>query len=98
MASAAVMAGQTALSADLAHRARGADEVDLADAVPSPLRADRAHDLLGQTVVEIAVVDVAAQDRAEVELLEREEARAQLAFGGHADAVALLAERLGDAR
>src|SRR5690242_7986361 len=33
------------LSADLAHRAVGADEVDLPDAVAGPLGAHRAHDL-----------------------------------------------------
>ena len=39
----------------------------------------------------------AAQDRAQVELVEREQAGAELALGGDPDPVALLAERLGDA-
>src|SRR5690242_21872920 len=89
--------GQAPLSADLAHRAPGAHEVDLPDAVAGPLGADRAHDLVGEEVVELVVGSTAAQDGAQVELLQREQAGPQLAFRGHADAVALLAARLGDA-
>src|SRR4051812_23616094 len=91
-----------ALAADLAHRALGAHEADLADAVSGPLGADRPHDLVGQPVVELVVGGAAGKtitpkDGPQVELLEREQAGAQLALGGHADAVALLAERLGHA-
>src|SRR3954470_10387175 len=84
-------------AADLAHRAAGAHEVDLADAVAGPLGTDRAHDLVGEEVVELVVGRTAAEDGPQVELLEREQAGPQLALGGHADAVALLAERLGHA-
>ena len=44
------------LPADLAHRPVGADEVDLPDAVPGPLGADRPVDLGGEPVVERVVV------------------------------------------
>ena len=54
-------------------------------------------DLGGEEVVELVVGRAAAQDGPQVELLEREQAGAELALGGDADAVALLAERLGDA-
>jgi len=65
--------------------------------VACPLRTDRAHDLVGEEVVELLVGSTAAEDRPQIELLEREQAGPQLALGGHADAVALLAERLGHA-
>src|SRR3954470_15645120 len=96
-----------ALATDLAHRAVRAHEVDLADAVSGPLGADRAHDLVGDAVVELfgrhvlfgaAPEAITAEDGPQVELLEREQARAQLPLRGHADAVALLAERFGHAR
>ena len=62
-----------------------------------PLGADGTADLVGEEVVELVVAGAAAQDRPEVELLQGEQAGAQLPLRGHADAVALLAERLGDA-
>ena len=45
----------------------------------------------------VVVAAAAAQDRPQVELVEREQAGAELALGGDPDPVALLAERLGDA-
>src|SRR5689334_8308770 len=41
------------LAADLAHGASGADEVDLTDVMPRPLRAHRARDRSREPVVEI---------------------------------------------
>src|SRR5439155_21526684 len=83
-------------AADLAHRAAGADEVDLPDPVAGPLRADRALDLGGEGAFDID--GIAAHDRAQVELVEREQAGAQPALGRDPDAVAMVAERLGHAR
>src|SRR4051794_18142829 len=74
------------LPADLAHRAVGTDEVDVADAVARPLRAHGTHDLGSEEVVELVVGGSAPEDRPQVELLEREQARPQLPLGGHADA------------
>src|SRR6476620_11066152 len=65
-----------------------------------PLVADRALDRGGPTVVEVGRVEAAVgtQLGAEIDLVERKEARAELALGGDAHAVAALAERLGHAR
>ena len=47
------------------------------------------RDLVGEPVVELVVEPAPlAQDRPQVELLEREQAGAELALGGDADAVA----------
>src|SRR5215218_6511677 len=81
-------------AADLAHRAGGADEVDLADAVAGPLGPDRRPHELG----EVVIGSPGAEYGAEVELLQREQACAELAFGRHPHTVAVVAERLGDAR
>src|SRR5690349_8872833 len=97
-ASACRRPAEPASAADLAHRAVWAHEVDLADAVARPLGADRADDRLGEQVVELGGRRTAAQDVAEVELLEREQAGAQLALGRDPDAVAPVAERGGHAR
>src|SRR4029450_9605510 len=82
------------LAADLAHRPVGAHEVDTADVVARPLQTDRPRDLAREVVVGAAI----PQDRPQVELVEGEEAGADLAAGGDAHAVAALAERRGDAR
>src|SRR5262249_40991116 len=69
--------------ADLAHGAAGTHEVDLPDAVPGPFRPHRPLDLGRQSVVDLTVpggVPGPAEDRAEVELLQREQARAELAL------------------
>src|SRR5919109_4698472 len=66
------------LSADLAHRPCGTHEVHLADAMTGPLRADGRLDELREVVVGPAGADHGA----DVELLECEQARAELALGG----------------
>src|SRR3954467_4284569 len=50
-------------AADLAHRAVGTDEVDLADAVPGPLGADGGGDGGGESVFDPVGRVTAAQDR-----------------------------------
>ena len=67
---------------------------------PAHLPRDRALDRGDQPVVEVGRVEpaVGAQLGAEVGLVEREQARAELTLGGDAHAVAALAERLGHAR
>ena len=91
-------ARRVASAADLAHRARRADEVDLADAVPGPLRAHRAGDRRrdASSTVGGRAPRIAAW-RAQVGLVEREQAGAEPALGGDPDPVAVAAERLGDA-
>src|SRR6476620_11901112 len=86
----------TASAADLRHRTVGANEIDLADVVSRPLRANRALDRGGEPVVEVG--RVAPQDRTEVGFVEGEQTGAELALGCQPDAVTVLAERLGDAR
>jgi hypothetical protein len=68
--------------------------------VARPLRAHRADDRGRQAVVEIRRVETVAGPKlfAQIELFEREKARAELAFSRHADAIAVVAERFGDAR
>src|SRR2546430_10926115 len=72
--------------------------------MPGPLRADGPLDLGRESVVDLNTVVLLVragrvpQDRPQVELLQREQARAELALGGHPHAVAVVAERLGDAR
>src|SRR3954471_15632626 len=83
-----------ALTADLAHRAVGPEEVHLADGVTGPLRADGPLDLRRQVVVAAA----AAQDAPQVELTRLEQARTQLALGREPHPVAVAAERFGDRR
>src|SRR5262245_44978191 len=82
------------LAADLAHRSVGADEIDPPDVVAGPLHTHGPGELVGELVVGAA----AAHDRPEVELVEGEEAGAELAVGGDPHAVAALAERRRDAR
>src|SRR5688572_10173866 len=80
-------------AADLAHRLRRPDELDLVDLVPGPLGGDVAGDGGGQLVVGAA----APQQAAQIHLVEGEEAVAQAALGGEADPVAGTAEGVGDA-
>src|SRR5262245_24236101 len=92
--------GVLASAADLAHRPGGTLEVDLADAMAGPLRADGLLDDRGKPVLEIIGVESArsSQFGAQVEFLEGEQARPKRAFGGHADPVTLVAKRFGDTR
>src|SRR5690606_20219605 len=80
-------------AADLAHGPPGPHELHLVDGVPGPLRPHARLDGVGQGVVAC----VGAQDRAEIVVLQREQAIPELPVGGEADPVALLAERAGDA-
>ena len=64
----------------------------LVDVVLELLAPDRVADDL----LELGVVGARAHRRAQVGLVEREQAGAQLAVGGQADAVAVAAEGLGD--
>ena len=89
----ATCASGAASAADLAHRAGRAHEVDLADAVARPLGRNAPLDCGRQLVVAIA----GAQQRPQVDLVDREQARTQLAVGGEADPVAVAAEGPGDA-
>src|SRR5690242_18719156 len=66
-----------------------------------PLRADGALDLRSKSVVDLNIIVSAGrvpQDRPQVELLQREQARAELALGRHSHAIAVVTERLGHAR
>ena len=82
-------------AADLAHRAARAGRSRPGRSGDRPTSSPTARvDRVGEVVVGAAV----AQHRAEVDLVEREQARAELALGGDAHAVAVLAERLGHAR
>src|SRR5205085_9364356 len=83
-------------AADLAHRAVGTHEIDLADSVPRPLRGDGTTDRAGQAIVEVGGVEpvIGAQDGAQIRLVEREQTRAELPLGGDTDAIAVVAERL----
>src|SRR3954454_8815929 len=82
-----------ALAADLGHGATGADELHGVDAVAGPLRPDAALDRRRQVVVARGP----AQQRAQVVLVQGEEARAQLAVRRQAHPVTRRAERIGDA-
>ena len=62
-----------------------------------PLCADCIADGSGQQIVEFGTRCTSTQDRAHVEFVEREQARAELALGGEPHPVAVPAERLGDA-
>src|SRR5690606_17660358 len=81
-------------AAYLAHRSVGADELHLVDGMTGPLRAHAGLDGVRQGIV----AGTRPQDRTQVVVLEGEEAAAELAVSGEADAVALLAEGAGDAR
>src|ERR671933_972847 len=83
-------AGRSA--ADRAHRARRLHEARLVHAVLELLAPDRLADDPHDLVVARAV----AQRRAQVGLVEGEQARAQAPVRGQADAVAVAAERLAD--
>jgi hypothetical protein len=73
----------TRSAADLAHRAGGAHEGDLADLVAGPLGADGGADFVCDFVVGGAI----AQQCAHVEFASGEETRAELALCGEAQAV-----------
>src|SRR5918996_208118 len=74
---------------DLAHAAAGAHELHLADHVPRPLAGDAALDG-GRKLV---VGGPAPQQLPQVDLVDREEARPQLAVGGRGDRFPRAAER-----
>ena len=67
---------------------------------PAHLPATARSMATREPVIEIGCVEpaVGAQLGAQVDLVEREQARAELTLGGDAHAVTALAERLGDAR
>jgi radical SAM superfamily enzyme YgiQ (UPF0313 family) len=77
------------LSSNRVHRPRRGDEASAVDLVAFPLGGDRGADDAGDLLVGSA----AAQQALDVGLLDREQAVAQGAVGGEADAVAVLAER-----
>src|SRR4051794_19514848 len=79
-------------AADRAHRARRLHEPRLVDTVLELLAPDGLADDPRDVVVARAV----AQRRAQVGLVDREQARAQAPVGGEADAVAVTAERVAD--
>src|SRR3954447_22555480 len=78
------------LPANRAHGARRLDEARLADMVLQLLAPDRVAYQRRQ----LRVRSAGAQRLAQIGLVHREEARAQLALGSQADAVAVRAERL----
>src|SRR5437899_2114222 len=78
-------------AADLAHRARGAlERRTLVDLVLQLLVAD----CLGQDVRQIVVAGSGPQRPAQVPLVDRKQARADLSIGGEPNAIARAAERL----
>src|SRR5436190_1689266 len=79
-------------AADRVHQPLGLDEPRGVDLVPLPLAGDALAEDPGDRVV----VGPAAEEGADVGLLEGEEAVAELAVGGQADAVAARAERPAD--
>src|SRR3954469_1455602 len=79
-------------AADRAHRAGRLDEARLVDAVLELL----APDGLADDPLDLVVARAVAQRRAQVGLVDREQARAQAAVGGEVDAVAVAAERVAD--
>src|SRR3954468_5720638 len=81
-----------ASAADRAHRARRLHEPRLVDAVLELL----APDGLADDPLDLVVARAVAQRRAQVGLVDREQAGAQAAVGGKADAVAVAAERVAD--
>ena len=78
-------------AADLAHASLGPDEVHLVDRVAGPLGADRPLAMAASS----SSLAPAAQRAPQVVLVDGEQAVAQLALGGEADAVARAAERRG---
>src|SRR5918999_1886890 len=83
---------RTSLAADRGHRARRLAEARLADPVLELL----APDGVANRALELGVARPAAEWRAQVGLVDREQAGAELALRGQPDAVAVRAERLGD--
>src|SRR5580704_18684627 len=79
------------LAADGGHAASGLDEPGLADVVLQLLEPDRVAD----DPRELVVVGSVAERTAQVGLVQREQARAQVAVGRQANAVTIAAERLG---
>src|SRR3954447_26055996 len=82
----------SALAADGGHRPRGLSEALLADVVLELFAPDRSPD----EPLELLVGDPLAQWLAQVGLVEREKACAQLALGSQPHTVAVRAERLRD--
>src|SRR4051812_39498385 len=81
-----------ASAADGGHRARWLHEAGLVDAVLELLAPDGVAD----DRLQLVVADAGAQRRAQVGLVDREEAGPQAALGCDPDAVAVAAERLTD--
>src|SRR6185436_13114974 len=79
-------------AADGRHRPGRLEERRVVDAVPGPLRGERRS----HRTREVSVRGAAPQRSAQVALLAREEAVAQLAVGGETDAVTGAAERPAD--
>src|ERR1700690_1806780 len=78
----------SALSADVDHRARSGNEARLADMMALFLVIDRLANECGQLFIAGAV----AHERREIMLAHREQAGADLAVGGDANAAAVSAE------
>src|SRR4051794_35298579 len=91
-ARAARFARPRGLAADLRHRARRLDEARVVDVVLELLAPHRVADDL----LEVVVGGAGAQRRAQVGLVQREQAGPQPPVGGQPDAVAVAAERLRD--
>src|SRR5260370_38965470 len=77
---------------DLAHRLAGPHEVSLADLVPLFLLPHRGRDEVTNFIVRCA----ATQQRLDVMLLDREQARPQMTLGGQPDPIANFAKGVTD--
>ena len=84
-----IRTGAGPLAADRVHRPRRSDKLGGVDFVPDPLLVNVLADGRGDLLIRRAV----AQQAANVGLLDREQAIAQLAVAGEPDAVAVQAER-----
>ena len=81
-----------ALSADLAHRSRWPNEVDLIDLMPGPLGSDGPLNLGGQRIV----VAAASNEPKQIELGCGKQTGSKLAIGSEPHSVAVAAERFGN--
>ena len=88
----AVLRRSRSSAADGAHRAVGLDEARLVHPVLELLAPDRPR---GRASSSSSSLGAGPHRRAQVRLVQREQAGAQLAVGRHPDAVAVRAERLG---
>src|ERR1017187_7306254 len=81
-------------SADATHRARGRNEVWLANVMPGFLAQDDRFEPLAYFIVGIAI----SKQRAQIVLGHAEQAGADFAVGGEPDAIAMAAKRFAHRR